>query len=219
MSVLFYLFAVALNGLWIWMGDGLSVGQQVLIPVLTVGLLGVGTVFSQAGGSRTARKRGLRVLLWTVLLYYLAILSVLLFFGGLFHLERGWGGAVNLEPFHTIRRFYIHYLRTGSLSSFFNLLGNVMILIPFGVLMPLMFRPMRHFWIFIPFAALIALGIEYLQWVTATGIADIDDSILNFIGAVGGYILTRLCQMISFLLKRWNTGKEKGVRKTPRYDG
>ncbi len=203
MSMLFYICAVTLNGVWIWLGDRLSVGQQVMIPVLTVVLLGLGALFSLAGRKGAARKRGLRLLLWTIFLYYLAILSVLLFFGGLFHLERGWGGAMNLEPFETIRRFYIHYQRTGSLSSFFNLLGNIILLIPFGVLMPVMFRPMRRFWIFFPFAALFAVGIEYLQWITATGIADVDDSILNFIGAAGGYLFTRLCQITYLAIKNW----------------
>ena len=118
-----------------------------------------------------------------------------------------WAGAVNLEPFHTIRRFYVHYQRTGSLSSFFNLLGNIILLVPFGVILPLMFRMMRRFWIFFPAAALFALGIEYLQWITSTGIADIDDSILNFVGAAGGYIVTRICQMVWFLLQ--NKHKKK----------
>ena len=209
MSILFYVCAIVINGLWLWMGDRLSVGQQVLIPILTVALLSLGTLFLQAGRSRAVRKRGLRLLLWIILLYYLAILSVLLFFGGLFHLERGWGGAVNLEPFETIRRFYVHYQRTGSLSSFFNLLGNIILLIPFGVLMPVMFRGMRRFWIFFPVAALFAVGIEYVQWVTAAGIADVDDSILNFIGAAGGYIITRLFQITYFVIKNWKTKRKQ----------
>jgi glycopeptide antibiotics resistance protein len=207
MSVLFYICAIAVNVLWLSIGNGFSVLQQISIPILTVGLIGIGTVCSLAGRNRAARKRGLCLFLWAVLLYYLAILSVLLFFGGLFHLERGWGGAVNLEPFHTIRRFYIHYQHTGSLSSFFNLLGNIILLIPFGVIMPLMFRMMRRFWIFFPAAALFSLGIEYLQWITSTGIADIDDSILNFVGAAGGYIVTRICQIVWFSLQ--NKGKKK----------
>lgn len=113
--------------------------------------------------------------LWVLLLYYLCILSVLLFFGGLFHLDRGYGGAVNLEPFHTIRNYIIYYRRTGSFVSVTNLLGNVVILVPLGVLMPVMFRPMRHFWTFLPLAALVSCGVEYIQWVTATGAADVDE--------------------------------------------
>ena len=188
--------------LWLCLGDRLSVWMQMSIPVAAVGLVAIGAVFVLPGLSPGGRRRYIRRVLWVVLLYYLAIISVMLFFGGLFHLDREWGGAVNLEPFRTIRNFFIHYRRTGSLSSLFNLLGNVAILLPLGVLLPLLFRSMRHFWVFLPFAALAAVGIEYLQWRTALGVADVDDSILNFAGAVAGYILTRLCQMIYFFAKK-----------------
>ena len=130
------------------------------------------------------------------LVYYLAILSVLLFFGGLFHMDRGWGGNINLEPFHTIRNYIRYYRNTGSHVSIFNLLGNVVIMAPMGVLLPALFRPLRRFWLTIPLLAVIPVAVEYLQWRTATGAADVDDAILNFIGGVLGYIFVRTCQII-----------------------
>lgn len=198
MTLFCYSSAGAVNLLWLLLGDRLSLWIQMSIPVVSVGLVAIGAAVRLTGLHGSGRRRYVRRTLWAVLLYYLAILSVLLFFGGLFHLDRAWGGAVNLEPFHTIRNFLRHYRRTGSLSSLFNLLGNVVILIPLGVLLPVMFRPMRHFWTFLPLAALVCVGVEYLQYVTMTGIADVDDSILNFAGAATGYVGTRLCQMIYF---------------------
>lgn len=115
---------------------------------------------------------------------------------------------MNHEPFHTIRNYIIYYRRTGSFVSVTNLLGNVVILVPLGVLMPVMFRPMRHFWTFLPLAALVSCGVEYIQWVTATGAADVDDSILNFIGAALGYLFTRLCQITAGMIaKRRSRGE------------
>ena len=205
MAFIFYLAALLLNLFWLLKGDELSVNHQMLIPVLSVVAGGIGVYFRThhlgTKGRKAYRRRALRVLL----VYYLAILSVLLFFGGLFHVDRAWGSAVNLEPFYTIRRFLIHYRRTGSLSSLSNLLGNVVILIPLGVMLPVMFRTLRRFWITLPLMALFAVGVEWLQWVSAAGIADVDDSILNFAGAAAGYIITRLCQMTYF---HW-----KGARK------
>ena len=166
MSALCYVLAGALNVLWLGLRDKLSIWVQMSVPVITVGLLAIGAAFAVTGMPHRAGKRYTMRMLWAVLLYYLAILSAMLFFGGLFHLDRAWGGAVNLEPFHTIRNFMRHYQRTGSLSSLFNLLGNAAILVPLGVLLPLMFRSMRRFWVFLPFTALLAAGIEYLQWVT-----------------------------------------------------
>ena len=202
MTIICYILAGGLNVFWLYLGDKLSLWEQMSIPVITVGLIAIGAVLRLSRLGESARRRYLRRAMWIVLLYYLAILSVLLFFGGLFHLDRAWGGAVNLEPFHTIRNFIRHYRRTGSLSSLFNLLGNVVILIPLGVLLPVMFRPMRHFWLFLPLAALVCVGVEYLQWLTATGIADVDDSNLNFIGAAGGYFVTRLCQIIYLCVRK-----------------
>ncbi len=202
MSVVCYLLAGVLNVLWLSLKDQISFWQQMCIPVITVALLAMGTASAVAGMPKRRAKRYVDRMLWIVLLYYLAIISAMLFFGGLFHLHREWGGAVNLEPFRTIRDFLRHYQRTGSLSSLFNLLGNAAILAPLGVLLPLMFPTMRRFWVFLPFAAMVAAGIEYLQWRTALGVADVDDSILNFAGAAAGYILTRLCQMIYFWMEK-----------------
>lgn len=204
MVLICYLSALALNVFWLLRGDGLSVDQQMLIPVLSAAAAGVGvflrTRYLGKTGKRAYRSRAL----WVLLVYYLAILSVLLFFGGLFHVDRAWGSAVNLEPFYTIRRFFIHYRRTGSLSSLSNLLGNIVILVPLGVLLPVMFRPLRRFWLTLPLLALFSVGVEVIQWRFGVGIADVDDSILNFAGAAAGYMVTRLCQMIFFRLKGVN---------------
>lgn len=201
MVLICYLAALALNVFWLIRGDGLSVDRQMMIPVFSVAVAGVG-VFLRTRPLGKAGKRAYRSrALWVLLVYYLAILSVLLFFGGLFHVDRAWGSAVNLEPFYTIRRFFIHYRRTGSLSSLSNLLGNIVILIPLGVLLPVMFRALRRFWLALPLMALFAVGVEYVQWRFGVGIADVDDSILNFVGAAAGYVLTRLCQMVYFHFK------------------
>ncbi|MBQ3556514.1 MAG: VanZ family protein [Oscillospiraceae bacterium] len=196
MSVFCYLAAAALNALWLLMGDRLSVNHQLIVPLASVMLAGFGVLLRTHGMSRAEAGSYRRKGLWVLLVYYLAILSVMLFFGGLFHLDRAWGGAVNLEPFYTISRFWSHFRRTGSLSSLFNLLGNVVILIPLGVLLPVMFRSMRRVWLAVPLLALVCAGVEWLQWYTGFGVADVDDSILNFMGALAGWVVTRLCQSI-----------------------
>ena len=201
MAFVCYIIALGLNVVWLILGDRLSTNYQLLIPILCVAAAGLGVLLRTRSMSRTGRRAYCRRALWVLLVYYLAILSVLLFFGGLFHVDRAWGSAVNLEPFYTIRRFFIHYRRTGSLSSLWNLLGNIIILIPLGVLLPLLFPPLRRCWLTLPLLALFAVGVEYLQWHTGAGIADVDDSILNFAGAAVGYVLTRLCQMIYFRIK------------------
>ena len=198
-----YIAALVLNGIWLWKGDALCVEVQLLIPALSVLLAGIGVYLRTRTMTGKARRSCYRQALGFLLVYYLIIAGKLLLFGGLFHLDRGWGGAVNLEPFYTIRRFLIHYRRTGSLSSLSNLLGNVLVLAPLGVLLPVLYRPMRRFWLFVPLMAVVAVGVEILQWRTGLGVADVDDSILNFCGVVISYIVTRLIQIVcGFLEKR-----------------
>ena len=195
MTLICYLTAGAVNLFWLILGDRLSLPVQMAIPILTVLLAGTGVLLRLRKLRGEQRRRYRTGALWVLLLYYLCILSVLLFFGGLFHLDRGYGGAVNLEPFHTIRSYVRFYRNTGSPVSIMNLLGNVVIMVPLGMLLPVLFRTMRHFWACLPLCALTAVGVEWLQWVTATGAADVDDSILNFLGAALGYLLVRLCQL------------------------
>lgn len=208
-SLFWYLAAGALNLFWLMLGDRLSLWTQVSIPVLTVLVAGVGVLLRLRGLPPRAQARYRQGALWALLIYYLCILSVLLFFGGLFFVDRGYGGTVNIQPFHTIRNYLIYYRRTGSFVSISNLLGNVVILMPLGVLLPLMFRPMRRFWLSLPLAALVACGVEVIQWLTATGAADVDDSILNFLGAALGYVVTRLCQMVWFRLRAAQLGNRE----------
>ena len=129
--------ALALNLGWLLLGDHLSLWTQVSVPVFTVLIAGIGVALRLWELPRgEARRRYLRGAMWVFLVYYLAILSVLLFFGGLFHMDRGWGGNINLEPFHTIRNYIRYYRNTGSHVSIFNLLGNVVIMVPMGALLP-----------------------------------------------------------------------------------
>lgn len=68
-----------------------------------------------------------------------------------------------------------------------NTLGNVIIFIPFGFLLPLLFKQINNVKmaskIFIKFILLI----ESLQLLTFTGVFDIDDIMLNMLGALIGY--------------------------------
>ena len=177
LHIICYAAAAGLNLVWLLLGDELHLTHQLAVPVLTVAIAGAGVLLRLRTLPRTAWRRYLRGSLWVLFCYYLFLLLVLLFFGGLFHMDRGWGGTVNLEPFHTIRNYIRFYRNTGSYVSIMNLLGNVAI------------------WTFLPLAALASVGVEYVQWRTATGAADVDDSILNFLGAFLGYCFVRACQM------------------------
>jgi len=90
----------------------------------------------------------------------------------------------NLIPFKTI----IPYLlgKGGWLIVGLNIGGNILLLVPFGFLLPLIFSTSN--WKKILFIApLSGLSIELLQAYLHVGIFDIDDVILNGLGVVLGY--------------------------------
>lgn len=93
--------------------------------------------------------------------------------------------TANFTLFKTIR-MYIDY--SYMLNSFENLVGNVVVFIPFGFLLPYVLRRGRNFFVMLLNAFLFVLGIEVFQLFSAFGAFDVDDILLNCFGAVLGYL-------------------------------
>jgi len=71
----------------------------------------------------------------------------------------------------------------------YNIFGNILLYIPFGILYPLSkFRPKNPFLLVILVMVLSSL-FEILQYFSRKGSFDIDDILLNTIGVVIGYII------------------------------
>ncbi len=92
----------------------------------------------------------------------------------------------NLTPFSTIN----HYITTDNFSPgqrLLNVVGNIVAFIPFGLLIPLVFKAKLLRTVFIFLLGLFIL--ESLQLITKRGVFDVDDFFLNTLGALMGYIL------------------------------
>lgn len=92
--------------------------------------------------------------------------------------------TANFTLFKTIR-MYIDY--SYMLNSFENLVGNVVVFIPFGFLIPYVLKRGRNFCVMLINAFLFVLGIEVFQLFSAFGAFDVDDILLNCVGAILGY--------------------------------
>ena len=110
---------------------------------------------------------------------------------------------VNLRPFHTIWNVYIvGGLGKGLLSRasiLFNLLGNLGMLSPLAVFLPLFFRPMRRFYVFLPTVLFVTALIEALQFCFMRGSCDIDDLLLNAGGAFLFFLFLKLPPVSRFM--------------------
>lgn len=91
----------------------------------------------------------------------------------------------NFTLFKTIR-MYIDY--SYMLNSFENLVGNVVVFIPFGFLLPYIQGRCKRFPVLLLNAFLFVLGIEVFQLFSAFGAFDVDDILLNCVGASLGWI-------------------------------
>ena len=97
---------------------------------------------------------------------------------------------LNLEPFRTIRLFLkVLDNQIYSTSALINLGGNVILFIPLGFFLPLVFPSLQKFWRTTLVTILIITAVELTQLFTLLGSCDIDDLILNLLGASIGYLI------------------------------
>lgn len=150
---------------------------------------------------------------WIFFLYLLIVVRLIIFkypFEELLAIAGGWSGEVvaaglrsaNFTLFKTIR-MYVDY--SYMLNSFENLVGNVVIFVPFGFLLPMVHRRGRNFFIMLLHALLFVLGIEIFQLFSGFGAFDVDDILLNCMGAVLGYLVYAFCEGI----KKHKGGKRR----------
>ncbi len=128
---------------------------------------------------------------WVLFVIYCAVMLWLLF-------ARSGSGVrgVSLVPFATINEFWTvmqqSFGREGMealfIISFVNLAGNVVMFIPLGFFLPLLWRSLRRWWGSPALCAAVIIAVEALQFITGRGSADIDDFILNMLGAAVGYV-------------------------------
>ena len=143
---------------------------------------------------------------WAVFLFYLLILikivllkdtdlsAVPKFLTG----EKKGFRSFNLIPFQT----FLNFSRIAGSGNFLwiisNLLGNSLIFLPFGYLLALLKSPKISKRKILFLSALLSLFFETSQYVFYLGSADIDDLLLNVLGAAAGilcfHILTALCR-------------------------
>ncbi|MCM1022704.1 MAG: VanZ family protein [Prevotella sp.] len=70
-----------------------------------------------------------------------------------------------------------------------NIAGNIILFVPFGVLLPLAFKVER---LTVVYGCAASVFVEVVQFAFAMGAADIDDVILNTLGAAVGYAAYRV---------------------------
>ena len=155
------------------------------------------------------REKLLRSALSFSFVLYLILLVNFLFFESSF--SRGYGlifmqssetiadyldHFLNVEPFSMIRRYLYGYsIGTVPLDSFLmNIVGNFILLMPFAFFLPMFYKKQNNFFIFFFTVALTSATAEVLQVLFMMGTGDIDDLMMNTVGAclLFGILHTRI---------------------------
>lgn len=160
----------------------------------------------------------------TFVVYCMAVLHIVLL-SRLYMLRYGWGKNsilqylsynANFVPFRTIGG-YITALRSGSMNRGIpikNLLGNALMFLPLGIYLPLLWEKMRSFRATFLTTLGVLLVIELLQMVTRLGSFDIDDLILNLLGAAVGYGVYVIWGKFWDRRTQWKkTGQQKKIKQ------
>lgn len=110
------------------------------------------------------------------------IIYILILYGLLTNTEINTNGGMNLVPFSEILRYEI-----GSNLFMFNVLGNILIFVPFGYFIS-HFTKAKKIWPVMIVTLITSATVEFVQLQIGRSF-DIDDIILNVVGAILGFLV------------------------------
>ena len=117
-----------------------------------------------------------RVVLFAILGFYMSYVVYLTLSGR----EAGSRDGVNLKLFST--------LIVDNRISVFGV-ENILLFVPLGILIPLIWKYFRKWYKMTSFGFILSLIIEIVQFITKRGYFELDDILLNTVGALVGYCI------------------------------
>jgi len=84
---------------------------------------------------------------------------------------------------------FIEFSYMSRRSVWYNIIGNLLLFIPLGILLPCLSPRYKNIFRAVAFGAVTSLLIECSQLFTLYRVTDIDDLIVNVIGTLVGYLL------------------------------
>lgn len=125
---------------------------------------------------------------WVLFILYLCLLAYLMFFSESFgRTDTSRGYRYNLVPFNEITRYFRYYDVVGILLFLINIVGNVTAFAPFGFFLPIISRRSKKWYNTVMLGFGFSLILETLQLIFMVGSFDVDDMILNTLGAAVGF--------------------------------
>ena len=159
----------------------------------------------------------LQKLCWVLLICYLFGLLYFTFFAE----ALGRGNAAdsdavvrfNLMPFLEIRRFWVYRHKLGMLAFLLNVVGNVVVFMPCGFLLPAVSRRCRRLFGVTSVGFCVSFLIECTQLLFRVGSFDVDDIMLNTSGVFLGFLANRIVQRLRICRRRKRDKRKVRIRR------
>jgi len=155
--------------------DAFSQIMSRALPMLTIFVVVICTVRISY-----IKNSGRKIVLHDEILNLLFIIYVLLLFELLTGTENSLGSGFNYIPFREIMRY-----KVGSKMFIYNVLGNILIFMPFGYFISRYIKPRSIFPIIMD-CIITSITVETVQLKVGRSF-DVDDIILNLAGGILGY--------------------------------
>ena len=106
------------------------------------------------------------------------------------------GGGINIIPFAEILRYKI-----SSHLFLLNVIGNILLFVPFGFIISSYVKP-NKFYLPVLISFLVSITIEFVQLNIGRSF-DVDDIILNTMGATFGYLIYKIINKMPIFKKKY----------------
>ncbi|MDF2646795.1 MAG: hypothetical protein K0Q73_2600 [Paenibacillus sp.] len=130
-----------------------------------------------------------RPLIWLLFIGYTSCLVYWMFLGFGRNMHTTGQLAYNVVPFRTIGMYVLHVDSFSTRTWVINLFGNIGVFMPYGFLLPYLFRSAKRYGTFLLYFGCPLVGLELLQMLLRVGSFDVDDVILNLLGASISFVL------------------------------
>lgn len=189
-----------------------------IIPAFIITFIGFSLIRVKFFSERKKNSTGFREFLLSLFAAYIAFLVIMLFTPNSYIANSGinltnenfdfvgnfkdrinsgaWG--VNFVPFRTMKN-YIKY--SGFLHTLTNIFGNILIFIPYGILVAEIFPKFRKLSKIFLLSFATSFFVEFIQFFIGRSV-DIDDLILNVFGSIIGYLIWKKVLRYKFAKKK-----------------
>ena len=195
-SSLFYLLALIFIGIYLYIelkpNMGFDLTQRVFHLCIICLFIYLGSLLLS---KHLKNNKPLKISIWIFFILYLILLITLVAF------RSGSLSSGNLIPFTTIMGYVKAFINNSANFNIiaYNLIGNVVCLTPLAFFLPILFKKQNKFRIFLFTIIGITLSVEILEVLTMSGTFDIDDIILNSLGAIIAFLIFNIKGVKSLL--------------------